>query len=109
MGEEAGLRTHWGRAPKARKPNPSQSVWAEFAAEVVLAGGVWVAARRTSNGDTLRSLRKAQPMVERLIIEEMIRTGARGEVDVTVAREDDGTAWLYARLIPAEISAGERV
>ncbi len=109
MGEEAGLRTHWGRAPKSRRTSPTESLWSEFAADVVLAGGVWIAARRTTSGDTQRSLRKAQPTVERLIIEEMIRTGARGEVEVVVAREDDGVAWLYARLIPAEISVGESV
>ena len=95
-----------GRGPVLRQTAPP-SVWAKFANDVVLAEGEWVSARRLSEGDTLRSLRRAQPTVERLIIEEMIRTGIRGVVEVTAARDEAGLAWLYARLIPDEISIGE--
>jgi hypothetical protein len=103
MGEEARLMTRWGQPP-LKQVSPVRSVWAGFAAEVVMAGGEWVSARRSDQGDTLRSLRKVAPMVERLIIEEMIRTGERGEVEVMVARDANSLAWLYARLIPSEIS-----
>jgi len=45
-----------------------------------------------------------QPLVERLIIEEMIATGVRGEIEVSAARDENGLAWIYGRLIPNETS-----
>ena len=102
MGEKGSLIVRWGNSPAKTKTEPS--IWATFATDVVMAGGEWVSARRSDQGDTLRSLRRVQPLVERLIIEEMIATGVRGEIEVSAARDENGLAWIYGRLIPSETS-----